>query len=108
ESVGGRGDEPSVRDLLGSVAPPRIRAAARRLDEAERVMMERDDEPAQLRYATALAEWGDAGGYQAEVLWDACTMAALGIPYERCRWRDTSTLSGGERKRLVLEALLRG
>jgi ATPase subunit of ABC transporter with duplicated ATPase domains len=106
--VGGIGDEPSVRDLLVSVAPPRIRVAAGRLDAAELAMMERDDEPSQLRYATALAEWGDAGGYEAEVGWDACTMAALGIPYERCRWRDTSTLSGGERKRLVLEALLRG
>jgi ATPase subunit of ABC transporter with duplicated ATPase domains len=42
------------------------------------------------------------------VLWDACTVAALGIGYERCRWRDTNTLSGGERKRLVLELLLRG
>ena len=106
--VGGPQDEPSVRDLLVSVSPPRIRAAAERLDAAELAMMERDDEPSQLRYATALAEWGDAGGYEAEVLWDACTVAALGIPYEQCRWRDTSTLSGGERKRLVLEALLRG
>jgi ATPase subunit of ABC transporter with duplicated ATPase domains len=106
--VGGPRDEPSVRDLLVSVAPPRIRAAAERVDATELVMMERDDEPAQLRYATALAEWGDAGGYDAEVLWDACTITALGIPYEECRWRDTSTLSGGERKRLVLEALLRG
>jgi ATPase subunit of ABC transporter with duplicated ATPase domains len=106
--VGGPGDEPSVRDLLVSVSPPRLRAAASRLDKAELAMMERDDEPSQLRYATALAEWGDAGGYEAEVAWDACTMAALGIPYKRCRWRDTNTLSGGERKRLVLESLLRG
>jgi ATPase subunit of ABC transporter with duplicated ATPase domains len=106
--VGGPGDEPTVRDLLLSVSAPRIRAAAARLDEAELVMMERDDEPAQLRYAAALAEWGDAGGYDAEVGWDTCTMAAIGIPYDQCRWRDTGTLSGGERKRLVLESLLRG
>jgi len=106
--IGGPGDPPTVRDLLISVSPPRIKAAAERLDAAELAMMERDDEPTQLRYAAALAEWGDAGGYDAEVLWDACTVAALGIPYERCRWRDTSTLSGGERKRLALEALLRG
>jgi ATPase subunit of ABC transporter with duplicated ATPase domains len=106
--VGGPEDEPTVRDLLISVSPPRIKAAAARLDAAELTMMERDDEPTQLRYAAALAEWGDAGGYDAEVLWDACTIAALGIPYERCQWRDTTTLSGGERKRLVLELLLRG
>ena len=35
-------------------------------------------------------------------------MAAFGIPYDQCRWRDVSTLSGGEQKRLVLESLLRG
>jgi len=106
--VGGIRDESTVRDLLLSIAPPRVREAAARLDAAELVMMERDDEPAQLKYASALAEWGDAGGYDAEVHWDACTVAALGIPYERCRWREVRTLSGGEQKRLVLESLLRG
>src|SRR5206468_4444449 len=75
---------------------------------AELAMMERDDEPTQMRYAAALAEWGDAGGYDAEVTWDACCIAALGVGYERCRWREVGTLSGGEQKRLVLEALLRG
>jgi ATPase subunit of ABC transporter with duplicated ATPase domains len=98
----------AVRDLLISVAPPRLREAAERLDAAELVMMERDNERAQLRYAAALAEWGDAGGYDAEVLWDACCLAALGSGYEQCRWREVGTLSGGEQKRLVLEALLRG
>ena len=98
----------SVRALLLSVAQPRVRDAATRLDAAELVMMERDDEVAQMRYAGALAEWGDAGGYEAEVLWDACCLAALGTGYERCRWREVGTLSGGEQKRLVLEALLRG
>ena len=97
-----------VRDLLISVAPPRVQAAAARLDAVELAMMERDDEPTQMRYAAALAEWGDAGGYDAEVMWDACCMAALGVSYERCRWREVGTLSGGEQKRLVLEALLRG
>ena len=98
----------SVRDLLLSVAPPRLRQAADRLDAAELVMMERDDETTQLRYAAALAEWGDAGGYDAEVHWDACCLAALGSGYEQTRWREVGTLSGGEQKRLVLEALLRG
>ena len=102
-----RGDSP-VRDLLISVAPPRLQAAAARLDAAELAMMERDDEPTQMRYAAALAEWGDAGGYDAEVSWDACCLAALGVGYERCRWREVGTLSGGEQKRLVLESLLRG
>ena len=71
-------------------------------------MMERDDEPAQMAYAQALADWGDAGGYEHETLWDVCTVAALGIPFEQAQWREVRTLSGGEQKRLVLEALLRG
>jgi ATPase subunit of ABC transporter with duplicated ATPase domains len=99
---------PMVRDLLLSVSSPRVREAAAGLDAAELAMMERDDERAQLRYAGALAEWGEAGGYEAEVHWDACSVAAFGIPYDQCRWRDVSTLSGGEQKRLVLESLLRG
>ena len=106
--VGGIRDATTVRDLLLSIASQRLRDAAARLDAAELVMMERDDEPAQMRYAAALAEWGDAGGYDYEVHWDACTVAALGIPFDRCQWREVRTLSGGEQKRLVLESLLRG
>ena len=101
-------EAPMVRDLLLSVSSLRVREAAARLDAAELTMMERDDERAQMRYAAALTEWGVAGGYEAEVHWDACSVAAFGIPYEQCRWRDVSTLSGGEQKRLVLESLLRG
>src|SRR5271165_703183 len=106
--VGGIRDSSTVRDLLLSIAPPRVRAAAQRLDAAELAMMERDDEPTQMRYATALTEWGDAGGYEAEVHFDACCVAALGVGYDRCQWREVATLSGGEQKRLVLESLLRG
>jgi len=105
--IGGIRDHTSVRALLLSIAPQRLRDAAGGLDAAELVMMERDDEPAQLRYAAALAEWGDAGGYDSEVHWDACTVSALGVPFDRCQWREVRTLSGGEQKRLVLESLLR-
>jgi ATPase subunit of ABC transporter with duplicated ATPase domains len=100
--------ESTVRDLLIAIASARIQVASERLDAAELVMMERDDDPAAIAYASALAEWEEAGGYKAEVLWDACCTAALGVPYERCRWRELRTLSGGEQKRLVLEALFRG
>ncbi|PRX01746.1 UNVERIFIED_ORG: ATPase subunit of ABC transporter with duplicated ATPase domains [Actinomadura viridilutea] len=106
--IGGIRDASSVHDLLLSTAPAAVREAAAELEAAERAMMERDDEPAQMRYAEALAGWGDAGGYDIEVVWDACCVAALGVPYESCRWREVRTLSGGEQKRLVLEALLRG
>ncbi|MDI9884003.1 ATP-binding cassette domain-containing protein [Streptomyces sp. HNM0645] len=101
-------DEHTVRDLLVSVAPPRIRDAARAVDEAERQIMTVDDEAAQMRYAQALSDWAEVQGYEAETVWDMCTTAALGVPYEKAQWRLVRTLSGGEQKRLVLEALLRG
>ncbi|MGH3203170.1 MAG: ABC-F family ATP-binding cassette domain-containing protein [Streptosporangiaceae bacterium] len=106
--VGSVRDERTVRDLLVAVARPAIRDAALAVDAAELAIMERDDEAAQMAYAQALADWGDVGGYAAETIWDICTMAALGVPYERAQWRHVRTLSGGEQKRLVLEALLRG
>ncbi|OPG03831.1 ABC-F family ATP-binding cassette domain-containing protein [Microbispora sp. GKU 823] len=106
--VGNIRDGRTVQDLLLSVAPERVRTAAERLDAAELAMMERDDEKTQMRYAQAITDYTDAGGYDIEVLWDACAMAALGTPYDRVKYREVATLSGGEQKRLVLEALLRG
>ncbi len=100
------GDE-TVHDLLLSVSPGRVRAAAERVVGLELALME-SDEKTQMRYAEALAEWADAGGYDIEVTWDVCTIAALGVPYERAKYRELTTLSGGEQKRLVLEFLLRG
>ncbi|HWG01597.1 MAG TPA: ATP-binding cassette domain-containing protein, partial [Trebonia sp.] len=98
----------TVRDLLLSVAPAAVQAVSKRLDDAELAMMTRDDEAAQLRYARIINEYAEAGGYDAEVHWDECTVAAIGLPYDQCKWREVRTLSGGERKRLVLESLLRG
>ncbi|MFF4412352.1 ABC-F family ATP-binding cassette domain-containing protein [Streptosporangium sp. NPDC001559] len=106
--IGGVGDDRTVRDLLLSVAPDPIRTAVATLRDAEAVLAARDDEPAQLGYAQALADYGDAGGYDMEVVWDTCATEAVGVPYEELRDRPVNTLSGGEQKRLVLEALLRG
>ncbi len=102
------GAAPTVAGLLVSVAPKRVRDAALELEASEDALIERDDTETQMRYASALAEYAEAGGYEQEVVWDHCTMAALGIPFERAKWRELATLSGGEQKRLALEALLRG
>ncbi|MGY0387193.1 ABC-F family ATP-binding cassette domain-containing protein [Nocardioides sp. WG-D5] len=103
----GRGSS-TVGELLLSVAPARVREAAASVEACELELMSSEDEPLQMRYATALAEYADAGGYDLEVVWDVCTMAGLGVPYDRARYRSLDTLSGGEQKRLVLEYLLRG
>ncbi|MDR6622287.1 ATP-binding cassette domain-containing protein [Sinomonas atrocyanea] len=101
-------DGSSVRDLLLGAAPADVAAAGRALDAAELAMMEDDGEATQMAYAHRIAEWGDAGGYEWETVWDEVTMAALGVPYERAQHRAAATLSGGEQKRLVLEALFAG
>lgn len=106
--VGSVRDETTVRDLLVSVATPRLREVAKAVDTAEHLIMTVDDEAAQLQYAQALSDWAEAHGYEAETVWDMCTTAALGIPYDTAQFREVRTLSGGEQKRLVLEALLRG
>jgi ATPase subunit of ABC transporter with duplicated ATPase domains len=106
--IGSLSDDSTVRDLLVDLSPPGLREAGKALDGAELAMIQTDDEKTQMRYATALADWGDAHGYDAEVTWDVCTMAALGQAYERCSARLVRTLSGGEQKRLALEVLLRG
>ena len=106
--IGSIRDDSTVRDLLVDLAQPGIQAAGRALEAAELAMMEHDDTATQMRYATALSDWGDAHGYDAEVVWDVCTTAALGLPYEQAQFRALSSLSGGEQKRLALEALLRG
>ena len=87
-------DDSTVRELLLTVAPEKIRRAAAEVDRSELTMMELDTEKVQMDYAQALVDWGDAGGYEAETLWDVCTIAALGVPYEKAQWRKVSTPLG--------------
>ena len=106
--IGSIRDSSTVRDLLISLSPPRLRAAAAELDRLEVALMTDDHQETQLAYAQALADYADAGGYEAEVVFDACCTAALGMSYDLAKWREVNSLSGGEQKRLALEALLRG
>ena len=101
-------DDSTVRDLLLTTSPPAIRAAAAKLEAAEENAILHDSERAQMDYARALADWGDAGGYDEEVRWDSATMEALHVPFEQVQHRRASTLSGGEQKRVVLESLFSG
>jgi ATPase subunit of ABC transporter with duplicated ATPase domains len=104
----GQGRDGTVRDLLLSISPSALRTAAAEVDAVEELLMSTEDADTQMRYAQALADFADAGGYDAEVAWDVCCTAALGASYDEVKWRRIDTLSGGEQKRLVLEALLRG
>jgi ATPase subunit of ABC transporter with duplicated ATPase domains len=106
--IGSVRDATTVQEFLVGLAPAPVREAWAALEAAELALMDRDDERRQLDYAHALTHWGDVGGYEAEVLWDTVVVAALGMPFDRGKYRELATLSGGEQKRLAVEALLRG
>jgi ATPase subunit of ABC transporter with duplicated ATPase domains len=106
--IGSVRDDTTVRELLVSLSAPAVREAAARLSAADRAATVEPSERHGLALASAWAGWGDSGGYDVEVLWDVCTMAALRLPLAEVADRRVATLSGGEQKRLALEALLRG
>ena len=89
-------------------SPPAVRRAAARLAEAEAALDREATAEAGLALADAWAAWGDAGGHEAELAWAAHTTAALRRRLADVADRPVGTLSGGEQKRLALEALLRG
>ena len=105
--VGSEARPTTVRDFLLAYAEPAVAAAAAALDRAERWMRDHPGEDGQMRYAEALSRWEEVGGYEAEVLFDTCTHASFGQGYPECAGRKIQTLSGGERKRLALEVILR-
>lgn len=92
----------SLRDMLIEVAPPTLRTAGRRLAAAERNLGNDDG----MEYAQALADWGDLGGYELETRWFAAAERSVKTKVDDFSRRLVSELSGGERKRLVLDLLL--
>ncbi|THV23561.1 ATP-binding cassette domain-containing protein [Glycomyces paridis] len=104
--VGMREGRLPLRALALALASPQLRAAAERTSAAETRLDDRD--ATQLAYAQALADWGELGGYEFDVLCDTVSVAILGLPWEESKDRPLRTLSGGEQKRFALELLLRG
>jgi len=105
--IGMMGETSTVRDLLLRLSPESLRQTGARLQEAEAGAQGSQEQSAHLEYADALVAWGEAGGFDAEVLWDTCSSAALGKRLEEVSDRLLTSLSGGEQKRLALEVLLR-
>jgi ATPase subunit of ABC transporter with duplicated ATPase domains len=99
----------TVREFLLAYSDADVRRAAERLITAEaRLGSTEPGERAQIAYADALEAWDRAGGYRAEVVWDKAAHAAFGGGYPESGDRAIETLSGGERKRLALEAIFAG
>ena len=105
--VGWREEGRTVRDMLLDLSPDPLRRAASALDVAEAAVAADPGERTGMALARAHAGWGDAGGWDAEVLWDTCCTIAVRRPLAEAGDRPLSTLSGGEQKRLALEVLLR-
>jgi ATPase subunit of ABC transporter with duplicated ATPase domains len=102
----GPGSGRTVRELLLEAAPARVRHAGERMIRAERELEAgADPAGAGMRLGEAIGDWSELGGYELEGQWDAACRRIVGAPLEEVGARDTTGLSGGERKRLVLEVL---
>ena len=94
----------TLREMLIEVAPTALRRAGRVLVAAERALADGTDDG--MGYAAALSDWGDLGGYELEMRWQAAAHRSVKSPVDDVSTRLVSELSGGERKRLVLDLLL--
>jgi ATPase subunit of ABC transporter with duplicated ATPase domains len=104
QQVGLEGDGRTVRELLVSLAPHALRAAGERMAAAERALAA-GDEAAGMDLGTAIGEWSDLGGYELEGRWDAACRRIVRAGFGELAERPAESLSGGERKRLVLDVL---
>jgi ATPase subunit of ABC transporter with duplicated ATPase domains len=94
----------SVRDLLISLTPLALRRAGARLSTLERRLAD-GDPGAGVELGEAIADWAALGGYETEGHWDASCRRIVGAAFDDVADRPAATLSGGERKRLVLDVL---
>jgi ATPase subunit of ABC transporter with duplicated ATPase domains len=104
QDVGMSAPDTTVREMLIDVAPPALRMAGRALVAAERAMLAGDSDG--VEYAERLADWGDLGGYELEGRWEAAAQRSVKSDVTDLATRQIGELSGGERKRLVLDVLL--
>lgn len=99
----GRPDD-SLRQMLLEVALPELRAAGLELIASERALADGNDDG--MGYAEAITRWGELGGYELESQWASAAERSVKTPIDDFSTRLVGELSGGERKRLVLDILL--
>src|SRR5436190_14331324 len=104
QDVGVGDDRRTVRELLTTLAPRALRAAGERILAAERALDE-GDEQAGIELGAAIGDWSGLGGYELEGQWDAACRRIIRSSFADIGDRAAVTLSGGERKRLVLDVL---
>jgi ATPase subunit of ABC transporter with duplicated ATPase domains len=104
QDVGVAGDQRSVRELLLGLAPRAVRLAGQRVADHERELAAGDPE-AGIKLGGAIADWSALGGYELEGQWDAACRRIVRCAFDELADRPAVTLSGGERKQLVLDVL---
>ncbi|HXO08062.1 MAG TPA: ABC-F family ATP-binding cassette domain-containing protein [Solirubrobacteraceae bacterium] len=104
QDVGVADDLRTVRELLLSLAPRAVGETGRRMLSYE-AQLEDGDPDAGIRLGAAIADWSVLGGYELEGQWDAACRRIVRAPFTELADRPAITLSGGERKRLVLDVL---
>ncbi len=104
QDAGMAAPDATLRDLLLTVASPALRDAGRALVAAEDALASGTDDGT--AYAAALTAWGDLGGYELEAQGAAAARRAVKSEVDDVTTRRVGQLSGGERKRLLLEVLL--
>ena len=104
QDVGVSDGEQTVRALLLSLAPRAVRQAGEGMLALE-AQLEAGDPSAGVKLGAAIADWSALGGYQLEGRWDAACRRIIRASFAQVADRPARTLSGGERKQLVLDVL---
>ena len=104
QDVGVRDGERTVRALLLSLAARSLRQAGESMLVLE-AQLEAGDPSAGIKLGEAFADWSTLGGYELEGQWDAACRRIIGVSFAGVADRPARTLSGGERKQLVLDVL---
>jgi ATPase subunit of ABC transporter with duplicated ATPase domains len=106
QDVGVAGDPRTVRELLLGLTVGALRDAGERVNAAEKALAAGDEE-AGMALGAAIGDWSELGGYEVEAQWDSACRRIVRQSFHQLADRAAITLSGGERKRLVLDVLLR-
>jgi ATPase subunit of ABC transporter with duplicated ATPase domains len=95
----------TVRQLLETYTDPQLRSLSGRIRAATEAA-EAGDLDAGIRLGDLYSRWDELGGYEVEARWDQVCSRVLGRGLAEAAEMEAMALSGGERKRLVLETLL--
>jgi ATPase subunit of ABC transporter with duplicated ATPase domains len=105
QDVGFGSPDQTVREMLLDATPPALRMAGLRYLQAERAI-EIGEPDAGSQLGEAIGEWSDLGGYQLEATWDASIQRIVGVSLSDVENRPATSLSGGERKQLLVDVVL--